>query len=124
MPDTPNLTIGKLAKATDTKVVTIRYYEKIGLLPSPRRTTANYRTYERTHLDRLRFIRRCRNLGFTLEQVRDLLRLSSNEQQDCAEVDRIAAQHLAAVERKIDDLKRLASELRRCHQTANRLRWG
>ncbi|MGK2742458.1 MerR family DNA-binding protein [Tepidicaulis sp. LMO-SS28] len=85
----------------------------MGLLANPRRTTANYRAYERKHLDRLRFIRRCRNLGFTLEQVRDLLRLSSDEQQDCAEVDRIAAQHLAAVERKIGDLKRLASELQR-----------
>lgn len=107
------LAIGDLARATETKVVTIRYYEKVGLLPPPRRTAGNYRAYEPAHLDRLRFIRRCRDLGFTLDQVRDLLRLSSEEDRDCAEVDRIAAQHLAAVEAKIADLARLAEELRR-----------
>jgi len=108
-----DLAIGQLAKATDTKVVTIRYYEKIGLLAPPRRTAGNYRAYEREHLDRLRFIRRCRDLGFTLDQVRDLLRLSSDEGRECAEVDHIAAEHLTAVERKIADLARLADELRR-----------
>lgn len=107
------LTIGQLAKATDTKVVTVRYYEKIGLLAPPPRTTGNYRAYEPEHLERLRFIRRCRDLGFTLDQIRDLLRLSSDEAQECAEVDRIAAEHLFAVERKIADLERLADELRR-----------
>src|ERR1700720_740241 len=70
------LTIGDLAKATGTKVVTVRYYEQAGLLPAPPRTSGNYRTYGADHLNRLRFIRRCRDLGFTLDQVRDLLRLS------------------------------------------------
>ena len=107
------LSIGDLSKATDTKVVTIRYYEKIGLLPSPERTSGNYRTYEAEHLDRLRFIRRCRDLGFTLDQVRDLLSLSSQEDRDCCEVDRIAAAHLTATEEKIADLTCLADELRR-----------
>ena len=107
------LTIGDLAKATGTKVVTIRYYEHAGLLLAPQRTAGNYRAYKPGHLDRLRFIRRCRGLGFTLDQVRDLLLLSSQEDQDCAEVDRIAVEHLAAVERKITDLARLADELRR-----------
>jgi Cu(I)-responsive transcriptional regulator len=113
MRDSSDLTIGQLAKATDTKVVTIRYYEKIGLLAPPRRTAGNYRAYEPEHLQRLRFIRRCRDLGFTLDQIRDLLRLSSDEDQECAEVDRIAAEHLFAVEQKIADLARLADELRR-----------
>ncbi|MGH9552267.1 MAG: MerR family transcriptional regulator [Terriglobales bacterium] len=107
------LTIGDLAKATGTKVVTIRYYERIGLLPSPRRTAGNYRAYKSEHLDRLRFIRKCRELGFTLDQVRELLRLSSRKEQACRAVDRIAAEHLVAVERKIADLARLAGELRR-----------
>lgn len=107
------LTIGKLARATDTKVVTIRYYERIGLLPPPQRTSGNYRAYEPAHLDRLRFIRKCRDLGFTLNQVRDLLRLSSREDQACSNVDRIAAEHLAAIENKIADLMRLSDELRR-----------
>jgi Cu(I)-responsive transcriptional regulator len=107
------ITIGDLAKGTDTKVVTVRYYEQIGLLPVPARTTGNYRTYSNEHLHRLRFIRRCRDLGFTLDQTRDLLRLSSQTTKACAEVDLITAMHLAEIEQKVVDLKRLAKELRR-----------
>jgi DNA-binding transcriptional MerR regulator len=111
--------IGVLAKETATKVVTVRYYEQIGLLPVPFRTAGNYRTYSKEHVRRLRFIRRCRDLGFTIDQIRDLLRLSSQKEEECAAVDRIAAQHLIAIEQKISDLKRLAKELRRlnncCH---------
>jgi DNA-binding transcriptional MerR regulator len=107
------LTIGALAKATGTKVVTVRYYEQAGLLPIPSRTSGNYRTYGPDYLHRLRFIRRCRDLGFTLDQVRDLLRLSSQEDQPCEEVNRISAEHLTQIEQKIADLARLADELRR-----------
>jgi DNA-binding transcriptional MerR regulator len=67
------LTIGDLANTTETKVVTIRYYERPGLLPAAPRTASNYRASDREHLRRLRFVRRCRDLGFTLAQVRDLL---------------------------------------------------
>ena len=105
--------IGDLAKATGTKVVTVRYYEQIGLLPVPSRTAGNYRIYSNEHRRRLRFIRRCRGLGFALDQIRDLLRLSSRRDEECAEVDRITAQHLIEIEQKIADLKRLAKELRR-----------
>jgi DNA-binding transcriptional MerR regulator len=105
--------IGDLAKETGIKVVTVRYYEQIGLLPVPSRTAGNYRTYSNEHMRRLRFIRRCRDLGFTLGQIRDLLRLSSQKDEECAEVDRITAQHLIGIEQKISDLKRLARELRR-----------
>ena len=107
------ISIGDLAKGTGTKVVTVRYYEQIGLLPVPSRTAGNYRTYSNEHMRRLRFIRRCRDLGFTLDQIRDLLRLSSQKDEECAEVDRITAQHLIKIEQKISDLKRLAKELRR-----------
>ena len=107
------ISIGDLAKGTGTKVVTVRYYEQIGLLPVPSRTAGNYRTYSNEHMRRLRFIRRCRDLGFTLDQIRDLLRLSSQKNEGCAEVDRITAQHLIEIEQKISDLKRLAKELRR-----------
>ena len=107
------LSIGDLAKTTGTKVVTIRYYEQIGLLPAASRTEGNYRAYSPEHLRMLRFIRRCRDLGFTLDQVRELLRLSSQQNQDCSEVDRITAQHLSDIEHKIADLTRLAGELRR-----------
>lgn len=105
--------IGDLAKGAGTKVVTVRYYEQIGLLPAPSRTAGNYRTYSNEHMRRLRFIRRCRDLGFTLDQIRDLLRLSSRKEEECVEVDRITAQHLIEIEQKMSDLKRLAKELRR-----------
>lgn len=107
--------IGDLAKGTRTKVVTVRYYEQIGLLPEPSRTAGNYRTYSNEQVRRLRFIRRCRELGFTLDQIRDLLRLSSRKDEECAEVDRITARHLVEIEQKISGLKRLAKELRRLH---------
>lgn len=113
------LSIGDLGKATGTKVVTIRYYEQIGLLPVPSRTEGNYRIYTERHLRRLAFIRRCRDLGFTIDEVRGLLRLSSKEGQACAEVDKITAQHLKDIDQKVTDLTRLAEELRRlsasCH---------
>ena len=107
------LSIGALAKEVGVKVVTIRYYEQIGILPSPERTEGNYRVYTRAHADKLHFIRRCRELGFPVEQIRDLLRLSSENVGTCKEVCAIADQHLKAVESKLTDLKRLASELRR-----------
>lgn len=109
-----SLKIGDLARETDTRVVTIRYYEKIGLLPEPARSSiGNYRAYGRDTLERLKFIRRCRSLGFSLEQVRDLLALASEAEHACDAVDRLTSEHLAEVERKIADLTRLAEELRR-----------
>jgi len=113
MNEKTQIGIGDLAKSTGTKVVTVRYYEQIGLLPLPSRTAGNYRTYSKEDMRRLRFIRRCRDLGFALDQIRDLLRLSSRKDEECAEVDRITAQHLIEIEQKISDLKRLAEELRR-----------
>ncbi len=107
------LSIGDLSKATDVKVVTIRYYEQIGLMPFAPRTEGNYRSYQEEHVRRLRFIRRLRDLGFALQQVRDLLRLASEKNQACAEVDRITSRHLTDVEHRIRDLKKLAAELRR-----------
>ena len=105
------VTIGALAKATDTKVETIRYYERIGLLPAPARTSGNYRAYGAEHLGRLSFIRRARDLGFSIEQVRELLSLADQRNQSCAGVDAIARQHLTEVERKIADLKAMRREL-------------
>lgn len=104
--------IGELAKAVDTKVETVRYYEKSGLLPRPARTAGNYRVYERVHLERLSFIRRGRDLGFSLDEVRTLLTLADDRKRSCAEVDRIARTHLAEIERKLSDLDRLRKELK------------
>ena len=108
---TDTLSIGELAHATSTRVETIRYYERIGLLSKPARTSGNYRAYARRHLERLSFIRRGRDLGFSLDEVRELLRLSDDRNQSCAEVDRIARLHLIEVERKLADLAALRVEL-------------
>ena len=105
--------IGELAAATSTKVETVRYYEKIGLLAPPARSASNYRSYGNEHLARLSFIRRARYLGFTLEAVRELLTLSDDNDQSCEAVDLLASAHLAEVERKISDLSALHHELTR-----------
>ena len=105
--------IGELANATATNVETVRYYEKISLLAPPARSASNYRSYSNEHLARLSFIRRARDLGFALEAVRELLTLSDDTGQSCEAVDQIASAHLAEVERKIDDLSALRSELTR-----------
>ena len=108
---TGTLRIGDLAKATNTKTETIRFYEHIGLLPTPGRTAANYRAYAVVHLRRLSFIRRARDLGFSLDQVRELLGLSDQKHRSCTAVDAIARDHLSEVDRKIADLKALRAEL-------------
>lgn len=103
--------IGELAKATATNVETVRYYEKIGLLPPPARSAANYRAYGSDHLARLSFIRRARDLGFTLDAVRELLTLSDDKAQSCDAVDGIARVHLTEIDRKVGDLTALRTEL-------------
>lgn len=105
-------TIGELARATGTKVETVRYYERIGLLSAPPRTDGNYRSYGVAALALLSFIRRARGLGFSVEQVRALLALSDDGQGDCASIDAIAQTHLAEVERKLADLAALRRELK------------
>ena len=107
------LKIGELAKATGTKVETVRYYERIGLLPAAGRTSANYRSYTAAHVDRLRFIRHARGLGFDIADIRSLLDLADEPGRDCSEVDRIASGHLHAVEAKIAQLAVLRDELGR-----------
>lgn len=106
------LSIEEMGKATNTKIETIRYYERIGLLLKPGRTSSNYRDYGQDELGRLSFIRRSRDLGFSLDQVRALLGLSDDRSCDCAGIDRIASQHLVEVDRKIADLRALRRELK------------
>ncbi len=104
--------IGELARAAATNTETIRYYERIGLLPAPPRTISNYRTYSDEHVARLSFTRRARDLGFSIPQIRALLDLSDQRDQPCEAVDAIAGQHLVEVERKLADLRLLRHELR------------
>ena len=105
------ITRGKLAKATGTKIETIRFYEKIGLLSPPERTSANYRAYRQEDVDRLSFVRRARDLGFSLDQVRTLLDLADDRSRSCCVVDEIARAQLEAVEEKFADLHALKREL-------------
>lgn len=107
------LTIGKLGQAAGVKVPTIRYYEQIGLLPKVERSGGNQRLYQPQALDRLAFIRHARDLGFSLEAIRDLLSLSDNPEQSCAAADGIAKAQLAEVESRLVRLAALKSELER-----------
>ena len=105
--------IGELASRAGSNPETIRYYERIGLLPAPTRTSGNYRDYAQEHIDRLSFIRYARGLGFEISDIRSLLDLGEHPERDCGEVDHIASGHLRAVERKIEQLEQLRGELNR-----------
>lgn len=103
--------IGDLARETQTRVETIRWYEKAGLLPQPPRTSGNYRVYGQAELTRLSFIRRARDLGFSLDQVRALLVLAGNQDSACDSVHDNARAHIAEIDRKTADLAGLRQEL-------------
>ncbi len=107
------LSIGTLAKRTGTKVQTIRYYEQIGILPEPDRTEGGQRRYDGEDIDRLAFVRHARQLGFTLDAIRELLSLSDTPDRSCADVDRIAHRQLNEVEIRIARLTDLRKELKR-----------
>lgn len=106
-------TIGALSKATDTKAVTIRYYEQVGLLPSAGRLASGYRFYTDEERDRLLFIRRSRALGFSLDDVRELLGFADKRDASCASVDSKVAGQLEQVRLRIRDLQGLETELER-----------
>lgn len=101
------LTIGQLAAAAGVNLETVRYYERIKLMPSPARTTSGHRAYELSHIQRLAFIRRARELGFSIEQIRALLALAEPSRASCAEVREVARAHLSEVRTKLADLTRL-----------------
>ena len=103
--------IGELAKRSDCKVVTIRYYEKEGLLPEPLRSSGNYRLYDEGHLERLQFIRHCRSLDMSLEEIKTILGLRAAPQQDCAEVNAMLDAHIISVEERIVALLHLKQHL-------------
>lgn len=105
--------IGALSEATGVKVPTIRFYEQIGLLPAPLRTQSNRRSFGEPHLQRLRFIRHARDLGFSVDDIRELLAMTAQPQASCDRADSIARRHLAEVERRIAQLQSLRSELQR-----------
>ena len=112
MPEA-EFTIGQLSRETGCKVPTIRYYEKIGLLPVPRRSAGNTRLYGPAHQARLGFIQHCRELGFSQAAIRDLLDLTDYPDRSCEAVTEIARGHLDEVNRRIAQLAALKLELER-----------
>lgn len=107
---TTTLSIGQLAKQAGVRIDTVRYYERDGLLSPAGRLASGYRRYGETELKRLRFIRRAKALGFSLEDVRSLLTLS--EERSVAQVKRTAQGKLVEIEQRIDELERIRSALR------------
>jgi MerR family mercuric resistance operon transcriptional regulator len=118
MAQSVGIQIGELSRRTGCNIETIRYYERIGLLPVPARSAGRYRIYETEDVRRLTFIRRARELGFTLDAVRALLALSDDGSEACPEVRQLAADHLTEVRAKIVNLQAmervLTDAVRRC----------
>lgn len=112
-----SMPIGRLAKSTDVKVTTIRFYEQIGLLPEPSRTHSDRRVYDEAAVRRLAFIKHARQLGFSVDAIRDLLDLADHPERACEAANTIAQDQLQAVEAKIAQLVALRGELRRMVST-------
>jgi len=105
------ISIGQLSRATGIHIETIRYYERIGLLPNPPRSRGGHRAFDENHLKRLTFIARARDLGFPLREIRALLSLAERDSFTCDEMRDLTLDHLASIRAKIDDLERLEATL-------------
>ncbi len=104
-------TIGKISASSGVNIETIRYYERIGILPAPPRSEGGHRLYDEEHLRRLSFVRRCRELGFSLDDVRALFRLVDGGDFTCDEVKAMTLDHLGGVRRRIADLRTMERTL-------------
>lgn len=104
-------TIGGAARATGLHIETIRYYERVGLVPEPERTAGGYRVYNPDHIKRLSFIRRARALGFSIDEIRSLGDLMHDAGPTCADVHTLASRHLSDIRGKITDLQRIEATL-------------
>ena len=104
--------IGDLAESTGTAVETIRFYEREGLIPAAQRADNNYRVYTAAHAERLAFIRHCRNLDMTLDEIRTLLRLRDAPLEDCGEVNALLDEHIGHVTHRIRELRTLQKDLK------------
>lgn len=120
--------IGELASAAGCGVQTVRYYERSGLLTKPGRTASNYRTYGSSQVERLQFIRRCRSLDMTLDEIRALLRFVDAPQENCGGLDRVIDEHLQHVEKRLSELEALRAGLRalrrQCRKTQSAAECG
>jgi len=108
--------IGDLSAASATPVETIRFYEREGLLPAPGRTQGNFRVYEAPHLERLQFIRYCRGLDMSLDEVRALLRFKDAPGEDCGDVNALLDEHIGHVSKRIKELRALEKQLKELRQ--------
>jgi MerR family transcriptional regulator, mercuric resistance operon regulatory protein len=106
-----NFKIGTLSQRTGVHIETIRYYERIGLIPEPLRMNGRFRLYGQQDAARLNFIRRCRELGFSLDEIRALQQLAEGGEHSCAETARAAAHQLKVITTKIADLRRMKKTL-------------
>jgi DNA-binding transcriptional MerR regulator len=107
------ISIGELSRRTGVKVTSIRYYESVTLMPTPSRNEGKQRRYGEPEVSRLTFIRHARELGFEIDAIRELLAMSAQPDQSCAEADRIARRHMSEVDRRIGQLVALRAELQR-----------
>jgi DNA-binding transcriptional MerR regulator len=115
------LAIGALAERTGCSVPTIRYYEEIGLIPSVKRRPSGHRVYQADSEELLTFIRHCRDFGFPIEQVRELVSLSQSQERDCFETLKIAQAHLTAVRAKMAELRTLERTLTRLARSCSEM---
>lgn len=111
--------IGELAKKAGCQVETVRYYEREGLLPAPARSEVNYRLYGAQHLERLVFIRNCRTLDMTLEEIQRLLALRDLPQESCAGINSLVDEHIEHVQARIDSLQALRDQLTELRDRCN-----
>ena len=111
--------IGEISRRSSVPVETIRYYEKIGLLPKPDRDASGYRAYRNMHLDRLLFIKRYRTLDMAQDEIRELIRLSENPEADCHEVDALLARHLDHVRDRLKELANLENTLQQLQKACS-----
>ena len=105
------MNIGEVSKAVGISAKMIRYYEEIGLIPAAQRTAAGYRVYAPADVHRLGFIRRARDLGFSMDEITDLLSLWNDKSRQSADVKRLAQAHIAELESRIDNLRQMAGTL-------------
>ena len=112
--------IGELAVRADSDVDTIRYYEKVGILPKPTRTEGNYRHYSEAHAEQLRFVRYCRALDMTLDEIRVLLQFRDTPEANCTKVNQLLEEHIGHVTTRIAALTELEKELRSLRRKCRR----
>lgn len=106
-----SFTVGQLAKRTDINIETVRYYEKRGLLPEPMRSESSYRQYTENDVARIMFIKRSKDLGFTLKEISELLSLKIDDETTCRDIREFSSNKIAEVEEKIEDLKNIKKKL-------------